>query len=94
MPWCIASATDGFNPGEISSIEHAQDSLIQACTVVSIGMSDIGVRAGATGPVGPVLAGPIFWQESGCAYFINQCSIEHARFKWAWSYCTSAGVRA
>ncbi len=24
-------------------IEHAQDSLVQACTVVSIGMSDIGV---------------------------------------------------
>ncbi len=43
MPWCIASATDGFYPGEIRSIEHAQDSLAQACTVVSIGVSDIGV---------------------------------------------------
>ena len=42
-PWCIASATDGFNPGEIHSIEHAQDSLVQACAVVSIGVSDIGV---------------------------------------------------
>jgi hypothetical protein len=38
-------------------------------------------RAGATGSVGPVLAGPIFWQESGCAYFINQHLIEHARLK-------------
>jgi hypothetical protein len=36
-PWCIASAADGFNPGEICSIEHVQDSL------VSIGVSDIGV---------------------------------------------------
>jgi hypothetical protein len=26
VPWCIASATDGFNPREIRSIEHAQDS--------------------------------------------------------------------
>ncbi len=43
VPWCIASATDGFNPGEIRLIEHAQDSLVQACAVVSIGMSDIGV---------------------------------------------------
>ncbi len=25
------------------SIEHAQDSLIQACAVVSIGVSDVGV---------------------------------------------------
>jgi hypothetical protein len=39
----MASATDGFNPGEICSIEHAQDSLVEACTVVSIGVSDIGV---------------------------------------------------
>jgi hypothetical protein len=46
MPWCIAmvhcecylyGATDGFNPGEIRSIEYAQDNLVQACTVVSIG---------------------------------------------------------
>jgi hypothetical protein len=32
-----------FNPGEIHSIEHAQDSLVQACAAVSIGVSDIGV---------------------------------------------------
>jgi hypothetical protein len=38
---CIASA--GFNPGEIRLIEHAQDRLVQACAVGSIGMSDIGV---------------------------------------------------
>jgi hypothetical protein len=25
------------------SIEHAQDSLVEACAVVSIGMSDVGV---------------------------------------------------
>ncbi len=43
VPWCIASATDGFDLGEIRSIEHAQDSLVQACAVVSIGVSDIGV---------------------------------------------------
>jgi hypothetical protein len=43
VPWCIASATDGFYPGEIRSIEHAHDSLAQACAVVSIGVSDIGV---------------------------------------------------
>jgi hypothetical protein len=42
---------------------------------------DLYCTAGATGPVGPVLAGPIFWQESGCAYFINQRLIEHARLK-------------
>ncbi len=35
VPWRIASATD--------AIEHAQDSLVQACAVVSIGVSDIGV---------------------------------------------------
>jgi hypothetical protein len=29
--------------GEIRSIEHAQDSLVQACAVVSIGVSDVGV---------------------------------------------------
>jgi hypothetical protein len=40
---CIASAADGFNPGKIRSIEHVQDSLAQACAVVSIGVSDIGV---------------------------------------------------
>jgi hypothetical protein len=28
----------------------------------------------------------MFWQESGCAYFINQRLIEHARLKWAWSH--------
>jgi hypothetical protein len=28
VPWCIASATDRFNPGEIRLIEHAQDSLV------------------------------------------------------------------
>jgi hypothetical protein len=39
--WCIASATDGrFNLGEI---EFTQDSLVQACTVVTIGVSDICV---------------------------------------------------
>jgi hypothetical protein len=27
----------------ICSIEHAQDSLVQACAVVSIGVSDIGM---------------------------------------------------
>jgi hypothetical protein len=43
VPWCIASATYGFNPGEIRSIKHAQDSLVQACAVVSIGVSDIGM---------------------------------------------------
>ncbi len=43
VPWCIASATDGFDPGEIHSIERAQDSLVQACAVVSIGVSDIGM---------------------------------------------------
>jgi hypothetical protein len=43
VPWCIASATDGFYPGEICSIEHAQDSLVQACVVVSIGVSDTGL---------------------------------------------------
>jgi regulation of enolase protein 1 (concanavalin A-like superfamily) len=31
MPWCLGS------------IEHAQDSLVQACSVVSIGVSDVGV---------------------------------------------------
>ena len=36
MPWSIL-------PGGISSIEHAQDGLIEACAVVSIGVSDIGV---------------------------------------------------
>jgi hypothetical protein len=34
--------TDGFNPGEMCSIEHAQDSLVQACAVVLIGVSGIG----------------------------------------------------
>jgi hypothetical protein len=43
MPSCIASATEGFYLGEIRSTEHAQDSLVQACAVVSIGVSDIGV---------------------------------------------------
>jgi hypothetical protein len=43
VPWYIANATDGFNPGDIRSIEHAQDSLVQACAVVLIGMSGIGV---------------------------------------------------
>jgi hypothetical protein len=43
MPWCIASATDGFDPGEIHSIEHAQDSPVQARAVVLIGVSGIGV---------------------------------------------------
>ncbi len=28
---------------QIRSFEHAQDSLVQACAVVSIGVSDIGV---------------------------------------------------
>jgi hypothetical protein len=28
---------------EIRSIEHTQDSLVQACAVVSIGVTDIGV---------------------------------------------------
>ncbi len=28
---------------QIRSIEHAQDGLVQACAVVSIGVSDIGV---------------------------------------------------
>jgi hypothetical protein len=32
-----------IQPREICSIEHAQDSLVCAYTVVSIGMSDIGV---------------------------------------------------
>jgi hypothetical protein len=41
VPRCIASATGGFNPGEIRLIEHAQDSLVQACAVVSMGVSDI-----------------------------------------------------
>jgi hypothetical protein len=35
VPSCIASATDGFHLGEIRSTEHAQDSLVQACAVVS-----------------------------------------------------------
>ncbi len=35
VPSCIAS---GFHLREIRSIEHAQDSLVQACTVVSIGI--------------------------------------------------------
>jgi hypothetical protein len=40
MPWCIASTTDGQRyPGEI---EHVQDSLVQACAVVSIGVSAMG----------------------------------------------------
>jgi hypothetical protein len=43
MPWCIVSATDGFNLGENCSIKHAQDSLVQACAVVSIGVSGISV---------------------------------------------------
>jgi hypothetical protein len=50
MPWCIASATvrtDGFYTLErsIRSIKHACTGyiLVQACTVVSIGVSDIGV---------------------------------------------------
>ncbi len=34
---------DGFDLGEIRSIEHAQDSLVQACAEVSIGVSGIGV---------------------------------------------------
>ncbi len=42
VPWCIASATDVY-PGEIRSIEHAHDSHAQACAVVSIGVSDIGM---------------------------------------------------
>jgi hypothetical protein len=36
VPWCIASATDGL---DICSIEHAQDSLVQAFAVFSIGMA-------------------------------------------------------
>jgi hypothetical protein len=32
-------------PWRDRSIEHAQDSLVQACAVVSIGVSDIGVAA-------------------------------------------------
>jgi hypothetical protein len=43
VPWCIANATDRFSPGEIRSIKHVQDSLVQACAVVLIGVSDIGV---------------------------------------------------
>jgi hypothetical protein len=35
VPWCIVSATDGFNPW--------RDPLDGACAVVSIGVSDIGV---------------------------------------------------
>jgi hypothetical protein len=42
VPWYIASATDGFNPGEIRSIEDTQDSLVQACAVVSIGVATMG----------------------------------------------------
>ncbi len=37
MPWCIASAST------LGSIDHAQDRLVQACAVVSIGVSDVGV---------------------------------------------------
>jgi hypothetical protein len=33
VPWCIA---------ELCSIEHAQDSLVQACAVVSIGVATMG----------------------------------------------------
>ena len=43
MVHCECYCTDGFDPGEIRSIEHAQDSLVQACAVVLIGVSDIGV---------------------------------------------------
>jgi hypothetical protein len=43
MVHCECYCTDGFDPGEIRSIEHAQDSLVQACAVVSIGVSGIGV---------------------------------------------------
>ena len=32
-----------MQPGEIHSIKRAQDSLVQACAVISIGVSDIGV---------------------------------------------------
>jgi hypothetical protein len=39
VPWCIASATDGFYSGEIRSIEHALHSRVQACAVVSIGVA-------------------------------------------------------
>ncbi len=47
VPWCIASATDGqFNPGEM---EHVQDNLVQACAVVSIGVSDIHVGVAMMG---------------------------------------------
>jgi hypothetical protein len=35
VPWCITSATDGSTPW--------RDLLDRACTVVSIGVSDIGV---------------------------------------------------
>jgi hypothetical protein len=38
VPLCIASATDG-----LGFIEHAQDSLVQACAVIWIGVSDVGV---------------------------------------------------
>ncbi len=43
MVHCECYCTDGFDPGEIRSIEHAQDSLVQACAVVSKGVSGIGV---------------------------------------------------
>jgi hypothetical protein len=38
VPWCIASATDGFDPARSS-----MDSRVQAYAVVSIGVSDIGM---------------------------------------------------
>ncbi len=40
VPWCSASVQQC--PGEIRSIEHAQDSLVQACAVDLIGVAVIG----------------------------------------------------
>jgi hypothetical protein len=37
VPWCIVSATESATDGfQIRLIEHAQDSLVQACAVVTL----------------------------------------------------------
>jgi hypothetical protein len=40
VPWCALRIAIGILP---CSNEHVQDSPVQACAVVSIGVSDIGV---------------------------------------------------
>jgi hypothetical protein len=75
VPWCIANATEGFNPGEIRSIEH---SLVQACSVVSIGvwLSDIGMATiGNKKALSVILVDHVPWFEACWSQFF-------AKFGW------------